>query len=58
MADKKSTLPAVRAVGTQIAGTWVSNLEREDILLPRLVLLQPMSPAVMEREMRSRVRCT
>lgn len=37
---------APRPAGTRIAGKGFENLEREDILIPRLLLLQPMSPQV------------
>jgi len=50
VADKGKTLPAVRRTGTKIAGKGFENLEREDILLPRLKLLQAQSPEVMESD--------
>lgn len=46
----KSHLPAVKRTGTKIAGKGFENLEREDILLPRLKLLQAMSPEVTEND--------
>lgn len=44
--DSKQATKAVARTGTKIAGKGFENLEREDILLPRLKLLQPLSPEV------------
>jgi hypothetical protein len=46
----KPNMPAVRKSGIKIAGKGFENLEREDILLPRLKLLQAMSPEVTETD--------
>jgi hypothetical protein len=35
---------------TKVGGKGFENLSREDILLPRILLLQPMSPQVMEMD--------
>lgn len=48
LTPKANTQVARRSSGGKIAGKGFENLEREDLILPRLALLQPLSPEVVE----------
>lgn len=52
---QKQTKALAKPAGTKIAGRGFENLEREDILLPRLKLLQSVSPEVMEQDLKAGV---
>jgi len=42
--------PVARTTGAKLSGKGFENLSREDILLPRILLLQAQSPQVMESD--------
>jgi hypothetical protein len=49
LAPRAKTQIASRSSGTGIAGKGFEQLTREDLILPRLALLQPLSPEVVDQ---------